>query len=219
MSRSVPCGGTLTETTTSNSLPRIVRGDLPLNDHGIRRSVRNDLPLLEAIVSGGQTGADIAGLRAAVRLGLATGGHAPRGWLTQDGPNHRLGTVFGLVEGPWDYTGRTKANVRDACATVRFAQDFLSPGERCTIKAIQAFKKPHLDVGFSNLFTVKSLWCGQPRDTGYLNVTPEFAASYFREFLIRHDVRVLNVAGNSARTAPGIEGAVEAFLVRALGAP
>lgn len=38
------------------------------------------------IISGGQTGADQAGWRAARRCGLATGGRMPREFETEDGP-------------------------------------------------------------------------------------------------------------------------------------
>ena len=38
------------------------------------------------VISGGQTGVDQAALRAARSCGIPTGGWAPRGWLTEDGP-------------------------------------------------------------------------------------------------------------------------------------
>jgi Circularly permutated YpsA SLOG family len=38
--------------------------------------------LLKKIISGGQTGADQAGLRTAKRLGIETGGWMPQGWRT-----------------------------------------------------------------------------------------------------------------------------------------
>ena len=41
---------------------------------------------LTTIISGGQTGADQAGLLAAQALGLQTGGWAPHGWRTDAGP-------------------------------------------------------------------------------------------------------------------------------------
>jgi hypothetical protein len=39
--------------------------------------------MLERVISGGQTGADQGGLRAARACGIPTGGWAPRGWLTE----------------------------------------------------------------------------------------------------------------------------------------
>jgi Circularly permutated YpsA SLOG family len=62
------------------------------------------------IVSGGQTGADQAGLRAARAAGIETGGWAPKGWDTEDGPAPWL-EDFGLIECPvTGYPARTEAN-------------------------------------------------------------------------------------------------------------
>lgn len=41
--------------------------------------------MIELVLSGGQTGADLGGLRAARACGIPTGGWAPRGWLTEVG--------------------------------------------------------------------------------------------------------------------------------------
>lgn len=180
--------------------------------HPAPRTVRGDLPLLQGIISGGQTGADVAGLRAATRLGLATGGYAPRGWKTQDGPAPELGTHYGLVETGWDYPGRTKANVRDSDATVRFAADFLSPGERCTLHAIFTFNKPVFDIGRS-----EGAWWTPSREAlehrEYIHVE-----EWFRAWLVKYNVKILNVAGNSEKTSHGIGAIVESFLLRTLGA-
>lgn len=53
--------------------------------------------LVEKIISGGQTGADRGGLEAARTLGIPTGGTAPRGYLTETGPDESL-REFGLTE-------------------------------------------------------------------------------------------------------------------------
>ena len=42
--------------------------------------------MIERVISGGQTGADQAGLAVAKRLGIPTGGCMPKGWLTEAGP-------------------------------------------------------------------------------------------------------------------------------------
>lgn len=146
------------------------------------------------IISGGQTGADQGGLRAAIKLGLDTGGTAPLGWETQDGPARWL-EEYGLIEAfSGGYPYRTGENVKNSDATVRFALDFNSPGERCTLRMIKKFKKPHFDI---NPFT-----------------TVEFDT--FKQWLIDNQVRVLNVAGNSERTAPGIFNATVWFLMNTL---
>jgi hypothetical protein len=49
------------------------------------------------IISGGQTGADRAGLEAGRLLGVATGGTAPNNFLTEQGAFH----LFFCVVVPW----------------------------------------------------------------------------------------------------------------------
>lgn len=156
------------------------------------------------IISGGQDGADQAGLRAARRLGLVTGGWAPRGWKTAYGPAPWL-AEYGLVESGWDYAGRTKANVRDADATVRFAKNFFSSGEKCTMKAIETFEKSYLDFR----------WIDGEFDV-LVGCKGRQAQWALRDFLEKEHVKVLNVAGNGERTAPGIGKAVEEFISAAL---
>ena len=92
---------------------------------------------LRKIISGGQTGADRAGLAAAALLGLETGGTAPQGYRTMEGSDFDLRDTFGLKE-HWSsaYPPRTECNVKDSDGTIRIARDFDSAGERLT-KLIQ----------------------------------------------------------------------------------
>jgi hypothetical protein len=53
---------------------------------------------VQRIISGGQTGADQAGLEAAERLGIPTGGFMPKGFHTETGPRPVLAARYGLVE-------------------------------------------------------------------------------------------------------------------------
>jgi Circularly permutated YpsA SLOG family len=53
--------------------------------------------VIARIITGGQTGADQGGLRAARAAGIATGGFAPKGWATETGAAPWL-AEFGLVE-------------------------------------------------------------------------------------------------------------------------
>lgn len=124
---------------------------------------------LRKVISGGQTGVDQIGLKVARRLGITTGGTAPKGWKTEDGSKPHLAD-FGLVES-WsnDYAVRTTDNVYDSDATVIFANDLDSPGTICTIKAIKKHKRPYIT-----------------------NPTTETLV----DFLRRYDVSILNVAGN-----------------------
>lgn len=46
--------------------------------------------MLQKIISDGQTGAGYGALEAAVALGFETGGFAPKGYMTENGPNKKL---------------------------------------------------------------------------------------------------------------------------------
>lgn len=159
--------------------------------------------VLETIVSGGQTGADFGALKAGKRLGLETGGWAPKGWMTQDGPAPWL-VDYGLEEHPQEgYPPRTFSNVKDSDGTVRFAKNFLSPGEMCTLKAIKRYEKPYFDFHW---------WNFQRGNWGF----HFHAKTDFLAWLDENQIKTLNVAGNSEKTAKGIGKAVEEFLVDAL---
>jgi hypothetical protein len=56
--------------------------------------------MLERIVSGGQSGSDQAGWRAAKALGIATGGWMPSGFLTESGPRPEFAGLYGAREQP-----------------------------------------------------------------------------------------------------------------------
>ena len=53
--------------------------------------------MITKVISGGQTGADRAGLFAARKFAIETGGYAPRGWLTESGTAPWLAD-YGLTE-------------------------------------------------------------------------------------------------------------------------
>jgi hypothetical protein len=144
--------------------------------------------VLAKIISGGQTGADIGGLRAARAAGIPTGGYAPKGFLTEDGPNPGLAD-FGLVECPVaGYPARTRLNVAAADAALWFG-DPDSPGGKLTLSSCRAKGLPFLVV----------------RDS----VTTHDMADWLRGL---GDGTVLLVAGNRESSAPGIGAKVEAFL-------
>ena len=144
------------------------------------------------IISGGQNGADQAGLRAAKFCGLETGGWLPKGCKTLDGPQPDLLTEYGMKEHNSDlYPPRTEANVRDSCGTIRFAKTFSSAGEKCTLRAIKWFNRPYLNVDINDPLDKQEvlLWIKE------------------------RDIKILNIAGNSEETAPGIGDFVYEYLV------
>jgi len=111
-------------------------------------------------------------------MGLATGGWVPRGWITKNGPMPSLAKL-GCVEHKSDkYSPRTYSNVKDSDGTIRLAYDFNSPGERCTLKAIEFYSKPYFDVDLS--------------DTAFIfDVT---------DWIDKNGIVVLNIAGNAGQT-------------------
>ena len=51
--------------------------------------------MLDKVISGGQTGADQAGWRAARAVGIPTGGWMPLGFLTEDSPRPEFADLYG----------------------------------------------------------------------------------------------------------------------------
>lgn len=139
------------------------------------------------VVSGGQTGADRAGLDWAIAMGIPYGGWCPKGRRSEDGeiPSHYL-----LKETPGTgYLKRTEWNVRDSDATLIFTlDDVLSGGSGRTAQFAEAHGKP------------------------WLHVRPTVHPQYVARFLARHRVRILNIAGTRGSAAPGIEELVHAML-------
>lgn len=158
---------------------------------------------IRKIISGGQNGADQAGLIAARAVGLQTGGHAPKDFKTLDGPLPEL-KKFGLIEDKSpNYPPRTKKNVKNSDGTVRFAYNWSSYGEICTLKAINQYSKPHFDVDLNIL------------DSNNVNAGAD-CFERFRNWLIENNIKILNVAGNSEKTHTGIFNEVKSFLFVAL---
>lgn len=155
--------------------------------------------MLKKIISGAQTGADIAGLKFAKSVGLQTGGYIPKGFKTQDGPKPEYAQLYGIEE-HWStqYPYRTEDNVKSSDATLRFAQNFYSAGEICTLNAIKKWSKPYFDVDVENseVFSVSS------------SQSPKIVAKW----IIDNNVETLNIAGNSEKTCKGIEVFVMRFL-------
>lgn len=149
------------------------------------------------VISGGQTGADIGGLRGAKRARIPTGGWMPFGCETEIGPRRAWLKEFGLKECPTPgYPARTYLNVRESDGTMRFAADFSTAGERCTAAAIKQYRRPSIDVDVT-----RPLSCGD--------------MDRLLAWLEAHHIRILNVAGNRETTYKGI-GKLVAEMIYAL---
>ena len=140
---------------------------------------------LSKVISGGQTGADRAGLAAAKAAGLATGGFMPNGFRALDGYHPEFAELYGMKETASSaYPPRTAMNVRSSDATLCIALDWNSRGELLTARMCRENGKRRICVTFS----------GSPGLQHYS------VASIIR----REGIVVLNIAGNSEDTAPGI---------------
>lgn len=98
------------------------------------------------IISGGQTGADRAALDWAIEHGITHGGWCPAGRKAEDG---KVPDRYQLTElpGSRSYRSRTKANVRDAGATLIISlAPALSGGSLLTVKFAEQLGKPCLHV-------------------------------------------------------------------------
>ena len=147
--------------------------------------------MLKRVISGGQTGADIAGLDVAKKFGFETGGLMPFGFLTLAGCKPEYKELYGLqAHSSSSYRPRTRANVKASSGTIRLAYNFESAGEKCTLTAIKDYKKPSIDVDLVNPIPVDDVI----------------------RWLEDNKIQILNVAGNSEETSPGTYTAVSQYL-------
>lgn len=130
--------------------------------------------MLIKIISGGQTGANQAGLDAAIALNFPHGGWIPKGRLTENGP---LSEKYHLQEMATDkYSKRTEQNVIDSDATVIFSHGKLTGGSGFTRKMAVKHNKPwlHLDLDAMSV---------------------AYASRLLKSWIIDNGIKVLNVAG------------------------
>ena len=146
------------------------------------------------VISGGQTGADRAGLDAALHFSIPHGGWCPKGRRSEDGPISKRYKLQETEES--GYVMRTIFNAEEADGTIIFAYNPNSPGTRCTVQALDEADRPYILLD--------------------LNGVPiEEAITYVVDFIRRFQVEVLNIAGNRESSAPGITDQVRRILLEA----
>ena len=169
---------------TKDELEQFIQSQL-----GKNKSKTNATSRVTKIISGGQTGVDTIGLQVAKKLGIETGGTAPKGFLREKGIDTEDISSYGLTEisdteqadytkrkGKSDpYTGRTELNVRNSDGTVYFSTNADSAGRIATERSAREWNKPFL-----------------------LNPTAE----QLREWINIHNIKTLNVAGNRGSKLP-----------------
>jgi len=134
--------------------------------------------VMHKIISGGQTGADRAGLDAGLATGLSIGGWCPKGRLSEDGA---IPAIYPLTETTTkDYRRRTLWNIRDSDATMIIISGKLGRGSKLTERYCRELGKPSLVVDVSQAVDVAAI--------------SDWLAG----------VEVLNVAGTRESNAPGL---------------
>ncbi len=135
---------------------------------------------------------DRAALDAAIWLGIEHGGWCPQGRRAEDGmiaPKYQLQETLAT-----NYAVRTEQNVIDSDGTLILATEPLTGGTAFTLRMARRHQRPWLLV---DLF--------QPVRHDQL-----------REWLLAHDIDVLNVAGPRESGVPGIGDLAREYLIHAL---
>lgn len=132
---------------------------------------------LSKIVSGGQTGVDRGALDAALAHDFPSGGWCPSGRQAEDGP---IDTRYPLVEmAHGGYVERTLQNVLDSDATLVIHHGTLEGGTGMTVRFCEQHHKPYALIDAAT-------------------VDAEHAVGRVADFVERHGVATLNVAGPRA---------------------
>lgn len=159
--------------------------------------------ILQKVISGGQTGLDMAGLDAALECNIPTGGTAAYQFRQsvdkgKNIHNHELADKYGLKSGNREYvqgfygpyfdvySHRTEENVKDSDGTIWFGNKN-SPGGKLTLKLCDNNQSPCF-------------------------VNPE-SVEQIVKWIIEEDIKVLNIAGNREWTNPGIYDKAKNMLV------
>ncbi|MBU0945358.1 MAG: putative molybdenum carrier protein [Proteobacteria bacterium] len=151
--------------------------------------------MLKKIISGGQTGADIAGIDAAIAHDFPYGGWLPKGRRTIEGP---LDVKYIMREMPTrGYPKRTEQNVMDSDGTVIFQQGKLSGGSDLTRKLAIKHGKPWLHLDMKKL-------------------SIDEAGEEIIGWVKKNQIETLNVAGKSASSDPEIYDIVFGVMGRVL---
>lgn len=165
----------------------------------------NDWPLT-MVISGGQTGADQAGWRAAKALGYLTSGFMPQGFLTEAGCRPEFAQDYSAEVHPdaLTYEARTTLNIKIAGATVIFGK-LDSPGAAHALRVLRQIHRPKMTIELRPDHPLELLLLSHRK--------------LFQSWIITNRIQVLNVAGNRESMNPGIGIRVERFLLEALKKP
>lgn len=157
------------------------------------------------IVSGGQTGVDRAALDAAMELGFEVGGWCPRDRRAEDGV---VPDCYPLKEtAARSYAVRTEWNVRDSDGTLILVLDAISTGTRLTVDAAKSHGKP-----------LRIEYLSDSAHPGLLTAenSAEEQAESVVEWLFRHKICTLNLAGPRGSSSKEMYSKARTFMTRVL---
>jgi hypothetical protein len=144
--------------------------------------------MIEKVVSGGQTGADRAGLDAAMAAGIPVGGYCPKGRLAEDGTIPDRYPLTELIKGA--YSARTEKNVVESDGTLILNIGKVTGGTKLTLEYAKRHNKPYLVVQLDS--TVQ--------------------ADATQNWLDSNNIHVLNIAGPRESKCPGLHANALEFL-------
>ena len=146
---------------------------------------------IHTISSGGQTGVDRAALDVAISLGKNIEGWCPKGRWAEDGP---LPAKYPLKETKSDQVEkRTEENLTETDATLVLAYDQnYDKGALYTIEQCKKYRKPFLEVD--------------------LSLKASIQLSMFTDWISKHKIQHLNIAGPRESSCPGIYKAASELL-------
>lgn len=164
--------------------------------------------MIERVISGGQTGADLAGWRAARAAGIATGGWMVGNYWTEEGDRPEFAQEYGAAILNLGYIRfgaqlrrRALANVRDADGTLCFDEadsDATDNAHEDCVKHGKPFRCVML--GYNR--------CGNI-SASIATHDPEDIVDWIRQ----NGIRTLNVCGNRESRSPGIGAWVESYMI------
>lgn len=143
---------------------------------------------IEKIISGGQTGADRAGLDAAMEPGIPVGGYCPKGCLAEDGTVPDKYPLIELSKG--GYPARTERNVVESDGTLIQNVDKLPGVTKLTHDCTRKHGKPCLVV----------------------QLYKEQETASVRQLVEANNIRILNIAGPRESKHQGLHDIAVTFL-------
>jgi len=165
-----------------------------------KNSYGYELMHISKIVSGGQTGADIGAIEAALYCELEYSGWIPAERKWEKGRIPDKYDKFQEIDSS-DYLKRTEANVVDSDATLIFTYGKLTGGSKKTMEFAKKHNKPVLHIAI---------------DEYSRNDVVNFVKRWFEGDITKPtppENCVLNVAGNRESKASGIQEKVLAIMV------